>query len=126
MLINNKIKQFFAGNWGKPKDFEHARTPKIEELERVRTGKKKTKKTKKVYIYEGHLCPFCKTELIKLPVDNKDAMSWIFEPRETQCRNCESWQVNECPACKRKTWYNYTTRIYKHQNHGCGFIGEIK
>lgn len=129
MNINNKIKQFFGGNWSCDKfTKEHTKVVPPVDVEEVKYKSNK-KKIKKPYKYAGDLCTFCK---IELPVD-EEAMklpqnAWrrgILEPKVDKCVNCGSYEVRECPACRRPTWYNPITGIYKHQNLGCGFIGKL-
>lgn len=131
MLLNNKFKQWLGGNWGKPVKHEHNLhlDSVLEDKDEVKYKSKK-KKTKKQYIYDGDVCPFCQTELpideVKLKEETKHGVWRVFEPRVTTCPNCQSHGVSECPACKRKTWFNPATRIYKHQSKWCGFEGTSK
>ncbi len=127
-LINNKIKQFFTGNWGKPKGGKQGVRVKALDVEprRIR-GKKKKRKGARRYIYKGHCCPFCHEEL---PLDEdriakakKEDRGIIAELcRVSTCPNCKAIEIKECPACKRKTWYRQGW--HKHQVLGCGFEGK--
>ena len=127
MRINNKLKQFFAGNWCfdkkkiREQDFKKVEEPKLI-LKNRQSAKYRVKKEKKEYVYEGNLCPFCKKEL---PIVDKNKAKWWrwFANRQTWC-DCGSKKVEECPACKNPTWYK--DGIYKHQTHGCGFVGRKK
>lgn len=131
-LINNKMKQFVEGNWGKPKGRRKGLRVRHLDIEHqhVSIKKKKPKKEKRKYVYRGHCCPFCHEEL---PLDEKliakkrmeceGRPHWLIERmyRVTTCPNCKAYEVKECPACKRKTWYRQGW--YKHQTLGCGFDG---
>lgn len=135
MLITNRILQKLAGNWGHPsKDEKHIRVTKdVFPEEPKYTKAKKKKKIKKEFVFSWLICPFCGE---KLPLDQKKIESekerlkdrplvGIWEdmyPVDT-CPYCKSYEVSECPACKRKTWFNPKTRIYKHQRMSCGFEG---
>lgn len=129
-LINNKMKQFAKGNWGKPKGLQKVVKLRHLELEpRQKTVKKKKRKQeKRKYIYKRYCCPFCHEEL---PLDEKRIAKeteegrphWLIERmyRVTTCPKCKAYEVQECPACKRNTWYR--AGWYKHQTLGCGFDG---
>jgi hypothetical protein len=123
LLINNKIKQAHAGNWGKPNGVEQkVDLPEDIYLSKpLGKGKKKKREGKKVWDYFS--CPFCGKELKKLPVDNDLVNIWAWG-RESNCE-CGCYEVENCPSCKRKTWYNPITKIFKHskRNLGCGFEG---
>ena len=132
-LIDNKMKQFAKGNWGKPKGFE--KVVKLRHLDieprQVPSRKKKRKKEKRRYVYKGRCCPFCYEEL---PLDEKliarEKKKYGGNPygiieimyRVTICPKCKAYEVKECPACKRKTWYRQGW--CKHQTLGCGFEGK--
>ena len=136
MLINNKEKQFAGGNWSSNKwTKEHTEVKQQPELDVVpykkpKKGKKNKKKTP--YVYKGHICPFCLKEL----PDDTEAMKndpvhkwrWnIFHKKVTTCPHCGAYEVTECPACKRETWYCPRNRWYKHIGWGmCGFEGKKK
>jgi len=120
-LINNKVKQFVKGNWGKPASLEQGLKLRHLDIEpqHIR-GKKKKHKWKREYVYEGFCCPFCHREL---PEDeSKKTCRYVFN-RATACPKCKAFEVKECPACKRNTWY--WQGWYKHQGRlGCGFEGK--
>ena len=127
--INNKIKQFFGGNWGTDKFIK--RDTEIDynvlENEVPKHGKKK-KKVKKVWLSNWKSCPFCGEEL---PIDEKEierqkqelpgGLYSIWTPRVKQCK-CGAIEHSDCPACHRTTWLK--DKIYKHQRYCCGFEGE--
>jgi len=132
-LINNKVKQFVKGNWGKPATLEQGLKLRHLDIEpqHIR-GKKKKRKQKRAFIYEGHCCPFCHKEL---PLDEKLVAKeikecegkpytiWETMYRVTTCPKCKAFEVKECPACKRETWCRQGW--YKHQTRlGCGFEGK--
>ncbi|HNV24471.1 MAG TPA: hypothetical protein PKH98_06245 [Candidatus Omnitrophota bacterium] len=129
-LINNKMKQFAVGNWGKPKGAEKGLKLRHLDIEprQVFRNKKKSKKEKRKYIYKGHCCPFCHDELpldesliAKKKKECKGKSYGIIEImyRVTTCPKCKAYEVKECPACKRKTWFRQGW--YKHKTFGCGF-----
>ena len=135
--INNKEKQFIAGNWGHPRKFLKRQTNIPEPIIPENKHKKKKKKKKKPYISPFNSCPFCNNEL---PLDaekiNKIKLGpFLFKyqwslPRVKICPICKAYEIKEpdiCPACKRnyKVWKN-TEGIYKHQSIGCGFTGKKK
>lgn len=123
MRINNKIKQFFGANWGKPKDFEHKAKIDFNELEReVPVHSKKKKRTEKKNYSSYWACPFCKEE-IPIVEEEQRTRYWVFGKRAKVC-NCGAKEVPDCPACKRTTWIK--DFVYKHQHWGCGFEGERK
>jgi DNA-directed RNA polymerase subunit RPC12/RpoP len=124
-----------AGNWGKPDKVEKKAELKedfFQEEPRTKSVAKK-KKNKKPYVSPWKLCPFCKSEL---PLDTKKmeedkkkgkwVADWLSEYRVKDCPTCGAYEVAKCPACSHKTWYDYVTKIYKHQWIGCGFIGQLK
>ncbi len=129
-LINNKIKQFIKGNWGKPEHSEQGLKLKDFDL-REHIFKRKKKRAKREYIYKGFCCPFCNVEL---PLDEeliarkkKECEGKLYTIMEdmyrlTICPQCKAFQVDECPACKRETWCR--EGWYKHQAIGCGFEGK--
>ncbi len=118
-LINNKMKQAVGGNWGKPQSIEQHIKLKSFIVEPGRIpGKKKPKKIKRVYVIEGHCCPFCQKEL---PKDKSIPRNYVFN-RVNKCPNCGAIGEQECPACKKETWF--LNGFYKHQWMGCGFEGE--
>ena len=137
MLISRRMLKASAGNWGKPNKVEKKKELKeslIQEEPHTKAHRRK-KKDKKPYILPFTQCPFCEKEL---PIDKKRVeeenkklknrglavLDWMYVV--TTCPSCKSYEVTYCPACKRKTWFNPTTRMYKHQKMGCGFIGGRK
>ncbi len=123
--INNKIKQFFGGNWGHPGKFikKETNVPDGFFADKPCTKAKKKKRKKKKYIPPYSVCPFCDEELIRLEVTGKKSW-WCINNYETICRECGARRVNDCPACKNATWFQPETGIYKHQWIGCGFEGK--
>ena len=127
--INNKVKQFFGGNWSSNKfTKKHTNIPKDFGNEKTKHQSiKRKKRAKKKYIYAGDVCPFCGAELEVIPKPKDSKLGWyysIFKNRKQKCSKCNSQAVQDCPACYRSTWYNPETKIYKHQHLGCGFEGE--
>ena len=133
ILINNKIKQFIKGNWGKPKGLEKGLKLRDLDLERqhIPGKKKKRKKGRQKQVYKGHCCPFCHRELpldedritkAKKECEGKPYTIWERMYRATTCLKCKAFEIKECPACKRKTWYRQGW--HKHQSPGCGFEGK--
>ena len=128
MNINNKIKQFFGGNWGSDKwTKRHTEIPKDFGYEKIRASQKKKKK-KEPWMSERDMCPFCKKQLEidsvateKRRQDSPWGIGIFSTVRKTECK-CGAMRVEDCPCCHRKTWYK--TGIYKHQRWGCGFVGE--
>ena len=122
-IINNKIKQAHAGNWGKPNSVEQQTgvADNIYLTPHSAKGKKKKKERKPVSWW---CCPFCSVELpLKQNVDKTQVMSWLRD-REDHCI-CGAYQVLLCPSCKHSTWFNPATEIYKHGSlMGCGFEGK--
>lgn len=121
--INNKIKQFFGGNWGSNKfTKKHTKIPENFGYEEHKHHGKKKKKKNKEFFWCGEQCPFCGDRLAK--VDKEQKYFWRYE-FVTECK-CGALQVEECPCCKRKTWYNLDTQIYKHGKDwsSCGFEGK--
>ena len=132
-LINNKMKQFAKGNWGKPKGLQKIVKLRHLDIEPRQTParKKNRKKEKRMHVYKGRCCPFCHEEL---PLDEKliamekkkrgGNLYEIIEMRYrvTTCSKCKAYEVKECPACRRKTWCRQGW--YKHQVLGCGFDGK--
>jgi len=125
--ITNKIKKIFGGNWGHPRKFVKRHTnipdplfPDPEGPVKMKSLKRKHKHEPKPY--PGHCCPFCGKEL---PIDEtKTQKYFFFSERVNTCPVCKAYEVPECPACKRKTWYDPESRIFKHQGVlGCGFNG---
>jgi len=136
MIINSKIKQAVSGNWGKPKGAGQGVKLRKIEIEPPRIPNKKKKRVKKSDnppVFDRFCCPFCHNEL---PVDHayiatlkntiKVKSVGIFPGwyRVKDCPKCKAKGGQECPACKRETWYR--TGWYKHQGHGCGFEGKKK
>ena len=70
MLINNKVKQYYKGNWGKPVKLEQGLKLSSINLEpRYIPGKKKRRKQgSHRRVYDGFCCPFCHKEL---PLDEE-------------------------------------------------------
>ena len=129
ILINNKIKQFFKGNWGKPTKMEQGLKLRSVDLEPTHIpGKKKKRKCKNPKIFEWDCCPFCYQELPldeDLKIKKEGIHSWrsIFDRRVKICPNCKAQEIAECPCCKRQTWCK--DGWHKHQGSiGCGFNGE--
>jgi len=120
-IINNKEKQFAAGNWGSNKFVKrHTKIANPLIPESVKGGYSKRKKhVKKLYVLPWLICPFCGKELEKLAKD-KD---FVFNCYAKECKHCGAKETTECPACKRKTWLN-KQGIYKHKYWGCGFTGK--
>jgi len=118
-LINNKMKQVMAGNWGKPQNIEqHIKLKNFSvDSERI-PSKKKPKKENQKYICPGDCCPFCHVEL---PVDKSLPRNYVFN-RVNKCPDCGADGDKECPACKKEAWFFNGT--YKHQWMGCGFEGK--
>lgn len=127
------MKQFAKGNWGKPKGLE--KVVKLRHLDieprQVPRNKKKRKKKKQKYVYQGHCCPFCRRELPldenfiakkKKELAGKPYGIWEEMHRVANCPKCKAFEIQECPACKRKTWYRQGW--HKHQVLGCGFEGK--
>ncbi len=112
------MKQAVRGNWGKPQSIEqHIKLKSFAvDPERI-PNKKKPKKIKRVYIIEGHCCPFCHKEL---PKDKSLPRNFVFN-RVNKCPDCGALGEQECPACKKETWF--LNGMYKHQWMGCGFEG---
>lgn len=138
MKITRRIQKFFGGNWGKPDKKEkdiNLPNPIFPEEPIIRSKKKR--KNKKPYISPYNHCPFCNTELPldekriaeeKEKLKNRPLLSiWEEMYRIETCPSCKSFKVPICPACKRETWFNPVTRIYKHQSFlNCGFEGVKK
>lgn len=131
-MITNKVKQSSSGSWGHPTKFEKRETRiKVPEDDPVKPLHKRKRRVKKPYISPFCSCPFCQKEL---PLDQKAidtakkegkiVFEWSNEWRIKECPNCQAYEVVECPACGRKTWFDYNTKYYKHQWHGCGFNGQ--
>ena len=126
-LITKREMKALSGNWGSPTKIEkHIRTKKLIQIEEEETQKYKSKKKKKTTKkpYKFLCCPFCEKELPS--IEDFESDSFFLKRREVICAYCKSFRVEECPACKNKTWYNQTTQIYKHQFLGCGFEGRKK
>jgi len=130
--INNKIKQFFGGNWGKPNNVEQdidLPNPLFPEPEEVKVKSKK-KRHRKPYISPWSVCPFCNEELEKDEEESKKPeLRWMGSiglfPYKQSCNKCGSYKIEKCPACGSCTWYNPNSKIFKHQGKfGCGFEGE--
>ena len=125
--INHKEQRAVAGNCGKPDKTTQKNTNIPDPLypKRKRKSSKKYKKTIRKQIMSTYTnCPFCRTELRKLPkedIDSSDKFQ-IFDKYEEKCRRCGAIKVNDCPSCHRATWY--LDEIYKHQYNGCGFEGK--
>lgn len=147
-VINSKMKQYAAGNWGHPRrDGKKAANAfykgvPVEEIAAlaedivneeagIEAPKKRMlrrkKRAKRIYQSPWETCPFCGKEL---PVDQKkiDAAKaagsriyWVND-RVKECV-CGAREVNCCPSCKHKTWHNPDTMVYKHPYMGCGFEG---
>ena len=132
MIINNKMKQHAQGNWGSNKwAKEHTEVVVPDDVEIVRHKKvKRSKKERMITVFSRDMCPFCRKEL----PDDLEAMKkvenkwrWrIWHVKVNKC-SCGAFEVDDCPACKRTTWYNPVTQIFKHQDQlGCGFEGVKK
>ena len=117
--INNGIKKFFGGNWGKPRDFQQRATEIPDDFFDDKEGRwysKKKKGPKKTIAFWG-MCPFCLGPLEELP----EAERTLFRDYIGECA-CGAIKVPDCPACHRDTWLK--DKVYKHQWLGCGFEGE--
>lgn len=132
--ITKRMQKGAAGNWGHPNKFEKQHTKvelALEDIVPHIHSKKKKRVNKKPYIFPRDACPFCGEEL---PIDEKkqeeqkrNGEFWaLFHPRIDTCPNCECYRVNQCPSCKRETWFNPKTKLYKHQGFQCGFNGKKK
>ena len=119
--INNKVKQFFCGNWSSNKyTKKKTEIPDDFGYEKVKTPKKKKKsKGSKPYVSPYHTCPFCERELADRGVFG--VRFRCLREKKQVCDVCNARRVDECPACKAKTWMK--DGVYKHQYHGCGFEG---
>ncbi len=123
-LINNKVKQFAAGNWGSNKFIKKETRipdPLQPEETQYRSRKKRTDKVDWEARYHG--CPFC---LNKLPIIEKNPKYLWGEKRATMCECGAVERANECPACHRNIWYK--NGWYRHggvfRRLGCGFYGQ--
>ena len=132
-MINNKIKQFIGGNWGKPQGLEqHIKLKNFDlEPQHLPNKKKKHNTNKQKYIFEGFCCPFCHSELPldenliakkKLEFQGKSYKIWEDHYRVKVCPKCGAAEIKECPACKCETWHHQDW--YKHNFLGCGFNGK--
>lgn len=126
--INNKEKQFAAGNWSTNqfvKKHTKISDPLLRETPKHRSNKKKMKPD---YEAKWHGCPFCQKALpVVRPVDTVPQPNgfyrWIFEQRASKCACGAKIVMEACPSCKRDTWFK--AGIYKHQgNFNCGFFGK--
>ena len=127
--INNKEKQFAAGNWGADKFVkEHTRIPNplLPEIGKYHSKKKREKVDRDS---KWHGCPFCGKILPVIKPENAAFRSRrtyrsIFELRASKC-DCGAKVVKAaCPACKRDTWFKHGS--YKHkEGFGCGFFGNL-
>lgn len=121
--INNKEKQFAAGNWGSNK-FVKKHTmianPLIPEKTRGK-GLKRRKRVKKPRILPWSICPFCGKKLEELA----KSTTFILNDYAKKCSHCGAKETPQCPACKRETWVN-KEGLYKHKWFGCGFTGKKK
>jgi len=118
---NNKDKKAAGGNWGHPRPYtkKHTNIPEIKDEPQKRRAKRKKKKDKKEWIYEGHVCPHC-NELLEI----KEGKRWfIFEITEDFCK-CGA-KVGECPCCHRPSWEKDGYFIH-NSRIGCGFRGHKK
>ncbi len=132
-VITDRVKQASAGTYGHPTKFEkqHTKIKVPEDDEPVKPLHKRKRRIKKLYISPFTSCPFCQNEL---PIDQeaidkarkegKLVLEWSNEWHMKECPKCQAYEVTECPACGRKTWFDYNTKFYKHQWHGCGFNGQ--
>lgn len=127
MKINNKMKKFLAGNWGKPTKSEQKKNVDVGIFDNeVPKHNKKKKKTKKVYTLPWSVCPFCNERLDEVPAKHDNSVYYVLHIKEyaDKC-DCGAKRVLDCPACHSETWFK--DFIYKHQrNWGCTFTGEKK
>jgi len=131
--ITKRMQKGATGNWGHPNKFEKQHTNVKLALEDtiIHIPAKRKRHIKRKYSFFRDICPFCKTEL---PIDEKEEEKQrregvffrLFRVRVKICPNCGAFEVLECPSCKRKTWLDIKTHIYKHQGNECGFIGKKK
>jgi len=117
-IINNKMKQAKAGNWGKPNKTEQKKSARLDTDDRVKFPSKKKKKKKEKKVFYLWACPFCGEEIPEKK-DNKNSI-YVFN-REDSCK-CGAIKVPDCPACHRSTWFK--EGIYKHNFISCGFTGK--
>lgn len=122
--INNKEKQFAAGNWGANKFVKkHTKIadPLFTAESKIRFSKR-NRRQKKPFVLPWTICPFCGK---KLEVADQSNVRF-FKKYAKSCKACRAKEVPECPACKAKTWIN-SEGIYKHHPWGgCGFTGKKK
>lgn len=130
-VITNRVKQVASGNWGHPTKFEKQHTKiEVPEDKPVKPLHKR-KRIKKPYVSPFSCCPFCQKELPldqkvidKAKKENRYFFEWSNEWHMKECPTCQAYEVVKCPACERKTWFNPSTKYFKHQWHGCGFNGQ--
>jgi len=136
MNINNKIKQFFGGNWGHPRPFtkRHTEIPKDFFSDEPVKKTHKKKKKKRVFRWTYESCPFCDASLPRID-KNTDTLRVCWPYKFAEECECGAKKVkpidehvdkiNACPCCGRDTWFK--DDIYKHQDKwSCGFVGERK
>lgn len=123
MKINNKIKQFFQGNWGKPTKVDQMSPIQLELFDQEIPKHNKKKKSKRKYVSPWSVCPFCEMLLDKIEVNHDNNDFYVFTVKEyaESCSCGAKLMRNSCPACHYNTWY--LDGEYKHQNYGCGFKG---
>ncbi len=123
-LINNKIKQFAAGNWSCDqfvKKSTRIPDPLSPEISKYKVRKKRQKTD---FETKYRSCPFCH-KVLPLEETRKAMIMWFTEKRAIKCDNCGAENKKEsCPACKRDIWFK--DGVYKHDRFflNCGFVGE--
>lgn len=121
-LVNNKMKQFAAENWGCDqfvKKSTRIPDPLCPEISKYRVRKKRRKTD---FETKYHGCPFCRKVLPLMAA--REMVIWFAEKRAKKCDNCGAENKNKgCPACKRDTWFK--DGVYKHGQFflNCGFVG---
>ena len=133
-IINNKEKQAVSGNWGHPSKFEKKNTKIPNPLIKEDRHKGKKRKRKKTGPYRSpfNCCPFCDTELPFDPekTDKSSPSISFFQERLGVCFMCSAKKIeapDTCPGCKSTTFGVWKKNgVYKHQYHGCGFVGKKK
>lgn len=86
--------------------------------ERYRSKRKKKKKSDKTWEEEFYGCVFCGHVIPRKGFYSFD--------RAKECVNplCNAEIVDFCPACKKRTWYQPGTGLFRHWRFGgCGFRG---
>lgn len=121
-LVNNKIKQFAAGNWGCDqfvKKSTRIPDPLSPEISKRRARRKRQKTDFEAKYYS---CPFCHKVLPLMAA--REMVIWLAEKRVKKCDNCGAENKNKgCPACKQDIWFK--DGVYKHGRFflNCGFVG---